>query len=534
MFGVVGDFCLGLFRHISRSKVELICCCNELNGAYAADGYARVHGVGALATTYVVGELSAMNGIAGAFAENIPVVKITGCPAVKHYATRTPLHHTLGDYEIPYEMYKKITCASTLLRDPVTALDEIDRVLAACVAHQRPVYIGIPADIVATPCRKPKGRLKIPARPASDSRRLKEALREACALLEKAKRPVILADFELLRFGLEKSLAKLLKKTGYPFATLMLGKTVVEETHPQYLGLYSGNRSRTWVRKRVEGADMILSLGLKVTDFNSGGFTLKLAPEKTILASMDGLKIGYHQFEDLNLKQVIEGLAKNLKHRRASSLAFKPATSQPDRRRALAYKPIPGRQITVCRLFDRMGTYLDQNSIMVVETGSALFAGAQLVMPTGSRFMSQTFYGSIGYTVGATLGMAVGAPKKRVLLFVGDGSFQLTCQEISTMIRYGLNPIVFLINNDGYLVERDIGEGPFNDLQRWNYAQLPRVFGKSWSAVTRTEDELERALKTAWANRNQLSFIEVITDKWDSPKSMIKAGAAMAKTNFID
>jgi indolepyruvate decarboxylase len=121
-----------------------------------------------------------------------------------------------------------------------------------------------------------------------------------------------------------------------------------------------------------------------------------------------------------------------------------------------------------------------------------------------------------------------------VLLFVGDGSFQLTCQEVSTMIRYGLNPIIFLINNDGYLVERDIGEGPFNDLQRWKYAKLPEVFGGGWSAVVKTEDELERALARAWKNDRGLSFIEVVTGKYDSPKAMIKAGAAMAKTNFID
>jgi len=534
MFGVVGDFCLGLFQHVARSKVKLICCCNELNGAYAADGYARVHGVGAIASTYVVGELSAMNGIAGAFAEHIPVVKITGCPAVKHYAAQTPLHHTLGDYTIPYQMYQKITCASTLLLDPDTALAEIDRVLAACIFHRRPVYIGIPADIVATPCRKPQGKLKIAGRPASDPAKLREALDEACSLLEKAKKPVILADFELDRHGLQKPLRSLLKKTGYPFATLMLGKTIVEESHPQYLGLYAGNRSRSEVRKRVEGADAILALGVKITDFNSGGFSLKIRPEKSVLANIDAVAIRHHVYENVNLGDFIDGLARRLRRRSASSLGFRKAYDGPDRRRALAYDPKRKHAITVSRLFDRMGTYLNKDCIMVVETGSALFAGAELVMPEGSRFMSQTFYGSIGYTVGATLGMAVGAPKKRVVLFVGDGSFQLTAQEVSTMIRYGLDPIIFLINNDGYLVERDIGDGSFNDLQRWNYAELPGAFGGGWGVVVSTEEELERALEKAWQNRGRVSFIEVIDDKWDSPKSMIKAGAAMAKTNFID
>lgn len=529
LFGVVGDFCLGLFRRVYKSKVKMVCTCNELNAAYAADGYARVHGMGGIVCTYVVGELSAMNGIAGAFAENVPVIVISGCPALKHYQNRSLLHHTLGDYEIPLRMYREITVAAEVLKDASSAPEEIDRAIQACLFYSKPVYLGLPADLVITPCKRPTGRLIVPKRTSGFPKQLKEAVHSAALLLNKAKNPLLLIDFETVCYRLQKELEHLVKKSGYPFATMMLSKSFLDESHPQYIGTYSGNRSRAEVQKRVEKSDGVLVLGLKLTDFNSGGFSVQLPLNRTVYASMGSVKIGNLFFEGIDLKEFIEMVTERLSHR---SFAFNTAHDNPSFKKALQFQAVKNKKLTISRFFERMTTYLQKDTIGIAETGSALFAGAEMTLQKGAKLMTQTFFGSIGYTVGSTLGVAIGAKEKRVLLFVGDGSFQLTCQEVSTMIRYKTNPIIFLINNDGYLVERVIGDGAFNDLQQWEYAKIPEAFGGGWGCRVKTEGELEIALAKAWKNKG-LSLIELMIGRWDSPKSMTQAGASMAKTNYI-
>ncbi len=530
IFGVPGDFVLGVFHDIEKRNIRCICTCNELNAAYAADGYARKKGIGALLTTYVVGELSAINGVAGAYAERVPVVQITGCPATHHYKSKTLLHHTLGDYEIPLKIYENVTVASTLLLDAKTAPAEIDRVLKECLYHKLPVYIGIPTDIVVAPCEKPKQKLEIPKRPFSDANTLQEALNEALVMINKAERPVIVVDGEIARFGLEKEVLKLIEASGFPFASMMLGKSVISEHHPQFIGLYEGDRSRDYVRKRVEEADCIILLGAMLTDFNTGGFTAVIDSGKTIKANVERLEIRHHNYPQVNLAEFLKQLSEKVIQKK---LEIKKATESCTHRATLQFKPEENKKLTLARFFDRISHFLDQDSIMMVETGSALFAGAEVLQPEGCCFMSQTFFGSIGYTVGATLGASLANPKKRVSLFVGDGSFQVTCQDISTMIRYGARPIIFLINNDGYLVERVISDGPFNDLQPWKYHKLPELFSGGWGCKVETEGELEKALQEASKRSQDLVFIELIFDKWDSPPSMTKAGAAMAKNNFL-
>jgi indolepyruvate decarboxylase len=533
IFGVPGDFVLGVFHMIEESNLRCICTCNEINAAYAADGYARRKGIGALVTTYVVGELSAINGVAGAYAERVPIVQITGCPATKHYEKKTLLHHTLGDYLIPLHMYEKVTVASTLLRDPQTAPAEIDRVLKECLYHKLPVYIGIPTDMAVAACEKPKKKLEIPARPASDPKVLQEAVQEAHQMLESAKKPVIVVDGEIARFNAAKEVQDFIEVSSLPFATMMLGKSIIDEHHPQFIGLYEGDRSREYVRKRVEEADCILMLGAMLTDFNTGGFTAVIDDSKAIFANIDQLRVRHHHFKNVNFKEFLKELGKKLKKRDPATLELKRAVDGCPHRATLQYQPEKGKKLTLARFFDRVSHFLNDKSIMIVETGSALFAGAEVLQPKGCSFMSQTFFGSIGYTVGSTLGVAVAEPKKRACLFVGDGSFQVTCQDVSTMIRYGTNPIIFLINNDGYLVERVISDGPFNDLQPWKYHKIPELFAGGWGCKVQTEDELEKALSEANSRSKEVVFIEVVLDKWDSPPSMTKAGAAMAKNNFL-
>ena len=532
LFGVPGDFVLGFFNQVLKSDVKYVGTCNELNAAYAADGYARIRGIGAFSSTFGVGELSAINGVAGAFAERVPVVVITGSPATINFRTGPLLHHTLGDYQIPLRMYEKITAASTQLVSGETAPAEIDRVLSACLAQQQPVYISLPADVVMMKCKRPDAFL-FPTPATSDPDALAEAIKEALGMLDKAQRPVVIGGVELIRFKLQKELAGLLDKTGFPYATMMLGKTVLSEHHPQFIGLFEGDRSRDYVRDRVESADCILQLGDLMTDFNTGGFTTRLDDSKTISANIRSVKIKQHYYENVYLRDFVLGLTAKLARRDPATLDIQRAADGCVHRHTELYRPHAQEPLTVKRLFDRVSHFVENDSIVIAETGVSLFSAAEMLMPDGTTFIGQTFYGSIGYTVGATLGAAVAAQDRRVVLFVGDGAFQVTCQDVSTMIRYGLKPIIFLLNNDGYTIERVIVDRPYNDIQPWCYHKLVDVFGGGLGLDVRTEGELEDALdKTATAEG--LVFIELHTGRLDCPEALRSAGRSMAKTNQLD
>ena len=532
LFGVAGDFVLGFLNQVLKSGLQYVGTCNELNAAYAADGYARIRGIGAFASTYGVGELSALNGVAGAFAERVPVVVITGSPATIHFRTRPLLHHTLGDYQIPLRMYEKITAASSQLVSGETAPAEIDRVLSACLVHQQPVYLSFPSDVVRMKCQRPRPFL-FPTHPQSDPEALGEAVKEAVRMLEPSLRPVVIGDVELIRFKLQKEFAGFLDQTGFPYVTMILGKTLLSEHHPQFMGLFEGDRSRDDVRHRVESADVVLKLGALMTDFNTGGFTTNLDDSKTISANIGYVKIKHHYYENVHLHDFILGLTAKLSRRDPATLEIKCAATGCVHRPTVSYRPEAPKPLTIKRFFDRMSHFIQNDSIVIAETGVSLFSAAEMLMPEGATFIGQTFYGSIGYTVGATLGVAMAAPDRPTVLFVGDGSFQVTCQDLSTMIRNRLKPVIFLINNDGYTIERVIMDRPYNDIQPWHYHRLVEVFGGGLGLDVRTEGELEDALGKA-ATADGLVFIEIHTERWDCPDSLRSAGRSMAKTNQLE
>ncbi len=531
LFGVPGDFVLGFFNQVLNSEVKYVGTCNELNAAYAADGYARIRGIGAFATTFGVGELSAINGVAGAYAERVPIVVITGSPATINFRTRPLLHHTLGDYQIPLRMYEKITAASTQLSSGATAPDEIDRVLSTCLYYQLPVYISIPSDVVMMKCNRPDA-FPFPVHAPSDPGALDEAINEALVMLGKAQRPVVIGGVELIRFKLQNEFAGFLDKTGFPYVTMMLGKTILSEQHPQFIGLFEGDRSRDYVRERVESADCILQLGELMTDFNTGGFTTNLDDSKTISANIRTVKIKHHFFENVYLRDFILGLTAKLMRRDPATLEIQRAIDGCVHRHTEPYRPDAQQLLTIKRFVDRMSHLVEKDAIVIAETGVSLFSAAEMLMPEGATFIGQTFYGSIGYTVGATLGVCMATQDRRVVLFVGDGAFQVTCQDLSTMIRYGLKPTIFLLNNDGYTIERVIVDRPYNDIQPWNYHKLAEVFGGGLGLDVRTEGELEDALDQA-AMADGLVFIEIHTGRLDCPEALRSAGRSMAKTNHL-
>ena len=429
-------------------------------------------------------------------------------------------------------MYEKITVASTQLVSAETAPAEIDRVLSACLSHKLPVYISLPADVVMMKCNRPNAFL-FPTPAPSDRDALREAIREALGMLDKAEKPVVIGDVELIRFKLQKEFAGFLDKTGFPYVTMMLGKGVLSGQHPQFIGLFEGDRSRDYVRNRVESADCILQLGSLMTDFNTGGFTTNLDDAKTIRANIRSVKIKHHYYENVDLHDFILGLTEKLSRRDPATLDIRRAADGCVHRHTEPYLPDAPKPLTIKRFFDRMSHFIKNDSIVIAETGVSLFSAAEMLLPEGATFIGQAFYGSIGYTVGATLGACMAAQDRQVVLFVGDGSFQVTCQDLSTMIRNRLKPVIFLINNDGYTIERVICDRPYNDIQPWRYHKLVEVFGGGVGLDVRTEGELEDALEKA-AAADGLVFIEIHTGRLDCPESLRSAGRSMAKASQLD
>jgi indolepyruvate decarboxylase len=270
-----------------------------------------------------------------------------------------------------------------------------------------------------------------------------------------------------------------------------------------------------------------------LTDFNTGGFTAHLDDSKTVSATMRSVRIKHHCYEHVHLRDFILGLTDRLSRRDPATLDITRAADGCVHRPTAPYQADAPRPLTVRRFFDRVSRFIQPDAIVVAETGVALFSAAEMLMPEGATFIGQAFYGSIGYTVGATLGAGMAARNRQIVLFVGDGSFQVTCQDLSTMIRNGLRPVIFLINNDGYTIERVIVDRPYNDLQPWHYHRLVDVFGGGVGLDVRTEGELEEALDKA-AAADGLVFIEIHTGRLDCPESLRSAGRSMARVNRLD
>ena len=474
IFGVPGDYVLTFLDLLEKSSIDLVNTCNELNAGYAADGYARVSGLGATCITYGVGGFSVYNAVAGAFAERIPLVVISGGPRLSLRGRLHPnlLHHTVGDMNLQHDIFDKITQAAVVLRNPIQALRQIDETLAACIRHSRPVYIEIPADMVEEPCGQP-GTWEPDMSLHLDEDVLKEAIEETLALMSSASRPVILAGVEVCRLGTQDALLEVVERTGYPIATTALGKGVIPEHTASFIGTYFGALANETTRRAVEESDLLICLGAWMTDIDLGGYTAHLDPGRMIVANSEKVRVKRHVYDHVPLRDFLVALSSSLSTR-AFSGGRPPYPLHPP---AEAYLPSPEAKLTADRFWARINRFIADDHILVADTGSCAFEGLKLCLPQKADYVSQSFYSSIGYSIPATLGIKLAAPLYRPIVFVGDGAFQMTGQELSTIIRRGLNPVIFLLNNDGYQVERVIYDNVYNDLQMWDYTLLPEAYG---------------------------------------------------------
>lgn len=522
-FGVVGDYVLDLMDVLLAHDLKFIATCNELNAGYAADAHARINGVSMVCVTYNVGGLSLVNAVAGAYAELVPMIVISGAPSTSQQQQQLLLHHTSVNYNLQIDIFAKITVAAVRISSLEQATRQIDQAIATCLQQRRPIYIEIPSDMVNEPCLISETLDLLPT-PSLDHQALSEAVEEAVGLLEQAQRPIILAGVELHRYGIAHHLSELLERTGYPFTTTLLGKSIISERHPQFIGSYAGRLSRDSIRERVETADCVLCLGAFMSDINLGGFTAQLPQERLINANSDKVKIKHHFYQPVSLPAFMAGLTQRLQHKSPQTLEIRPAKEYYQ-----GFELQPAQALKNARFYPRFNQFLHEvegKSIVIAETGDALIATIDLLLYGDTEYIGQALYTSIGYAVPACLGAALAAPDRRPIVLVGDGAFQMTAQELSTIIRHQLNPIFFLINNDGYTIERAIHEGSYNDIQPWRYHQLPQVFGESWSCEVRTEAELESALTQARLNAS-LSLIEVHLERHDCSFGVQRLGESL-------
>jgi indolepyruvate decarboxylase len=528
MFGVPGDYNLQFLDHvIDHPKLCWVGCANELNAAYAADGYARVQGAGALLTTYGVGELSALNGVAGSFAEYVPVLHIVGAPGTGSQQRGELLHHTFGDghFDHFFEMSIPLSVARATLTAS-NACQEIDRVLREMLRERRPAYLMLPADVAKALATRPVNALTLSSAEVDDNA-LAAFIAAAREMLTPCKRVAMLADFLAQRYGLQRMLRDWVASQPLAFATLLMGKGLFDEHQPGYVGTYSGAASGDHTRVAIEEADAILCIGTRFTDTLTAGFTQHLPAEKTIELQPFSARVGKRWFSGIPIAQAaraLQFLCEEL------CTGWKAPVSQAESAPAKYSGTLTQRSF-----WQVLQDALQPGDIILADQGTAAFGAASLRLPADAMLIVQPLWGSIGFTLPAAFGAQTAAPQRRVVLVVGDGAAQLTIQELSSMLRDGQKPLILLLNNEGYTVERAI-HGPeqrYNDIAQWNWTLLPQALSldcqaQSWR-VTETV-QLREVFEIA-SRRQRLSFVEVVLPKLEIPELLRAVTQALEARN---
>jgi len=527
VFGIPGDYVLRFFAALDKSEVTHIAACNELNAGYAADGYARLTGLGAVAVTYGPGSLSLVNAVAGAYAERVPVVVICGGPRMEAYRSEPYQHHLLPDnLAASLNIFKEITVAARVLDDPDRAPEDIDELLALAIAESRPVYLEIPMDLQETDCVAPGDWPEVATGDASATA---AAVARVADRISAAKTCVLMIGHEISANGLEETVLDLINKTGLPVASLYSGKPDFLEQHARCIGIYQGLGSQAEVRDFVENADAVIWLGAVPSDFNLGGMPDRLTDAQTICIFDGRVSLVGKTFSGVPVADFVTALLAALPADCGSGIQA--PLHGFAHRASRKYRPVAGELLSNERFYDRLAHFIKGGDIVFADGGPSLSL-AYVQFPVGARYVASAYWSAIG----AGFGFATGAcfatkPGERIIAVEGDGSFQMTAQELATLIRYGRTCIIFVVNNRGYTVERIIHDGPFNDISDWQYHRLPEVFGGQPGIEVRTEGDLESALERADAHAGPGPLlIEVHLDAWDVPEPFKQMGAHMGRS----
>src|SRR6266568_723552 len=520
-FGIPGDFALPTFTWLEKSKIRSITMTHEPAAGFAADAYSRINGIGLVCVTYCVGGLNVLNAIAGAYAEKSPVVVVSGAPGRKDREKDPLLHHKVKTFETQRRIYDEVTVASTVLLDEQRAASEIVRCVEACLRHKRPVYIEVPHDMADR--QIPVTGITASFPEESDPRTLEAALDETLALIRAAKKPVILAGVELARYRTAGLVLRMAERMNIPIAADLLSKSAIPENHRLYLGVYGGAMSSDeHVRNYVESADLVLMLGTFITDMSMGFYTAKLDRKRTVLATTERVSIRYHRYESIQFRDFLESLV---------SAKIKPKQFKHPNPHAV---PLPLKKaeradsLTMVDVFRILSLHLDEHCCVVADIGDAIFGAVGIRSARQAQFIAPAYYMSMGFAVPASIGVAMAAKNLRPYVLVGDGAFQMTGAEVSTAVRLGLNPIIIVLNNDGYGTMRKIREGRFNVITQWDYTKICELVRGGESTTASTKGEFDAALSRA-RKSNRLCVIELKIPRNDASGQLARIAREVRK-----
>lgn len=533
-FAIPGDYNLALLDELlKRPTLNMINCCNELNAGYAADGYARMNGASALVVTFSVGALSAINAVAGAFAENLPLIVISGGPNTNSIQDAEILHHTLATEHNDFvrRMFAHVTAHTVFIHRPGDAPFQIDEAIAIAMEQSKPVYIEIACNIAGMSVSSPTPRALNNHR-SSDTSALHEALRDASEKLNAAVKPVLIAGSKTRPWRDKGLLESLAEASGYALAAMPDAKGFVSEQHSNYMGIYWGPVSTPGCGEIVESSDLYLFVGPNFNDYTTVGHVCNIQAKKSIIVDEGKINVMGQVYTGVTISDFLHGLASLLTFNDSSLKAYQriagkaPLYDEPDQR---------DMAVTTRFLFGQIQKLLTSDYALLAETGDSWFNSMRLQLPLNCPFEIQMQYGSIGWSVGATLGMQAALHgKKRVVALIGDGSFQMGAQEVSTMIRYDYKPVIFLMNNASYTIEAQIHDGPYNTINNWQYEKLVEVFngaahGARGFKVSTWPELLD--VMSQLPDLDCLCFIEVMLDKDDCNKTLLDWGARVASYN---
>lgn len=509
VFGLPGDYNFNILDAIIKDdEINWVNSTNELNASYSSDGYARINGYGAVVTTYGVGELSAINGIAGSMAENVPVIHIAGVPKTSFIEKNIIVHHNFSNpnYYLFENAYKNVVETTAYLNFE-NAKKEIDRVFNVFVNEKKPVYIAIPVDV----CEfliDDDGFDKIEYK-KSDEKALNETVSEIISLIEKAKNPIIFFDYLCKRYNLKNEIKEFINKTNMKFGTFLMGKGIIDETNPNFTGVNGGNLS-SFVQNEIKKSDLIITAGYLNADLNTGGFSA-FEKEIDIEIRKNETIIKGKVYKNVLLQDVILKLNEKITK-----------TFEKNNFKQIKKEINEKGKIKVDDILPLIETVLDEDDIFTMETGLFSLSGSFLNLKKNVEYLSQTLWGSIGWATPAIFGAMMADNKKCHIMFTGEGAHQLTIQEMANFFEYDLKPVIFVLNNNGYTVERVLSKDPddkFNNITNWNYPKLIEGFSNNKDYFIKTVSTLESFIETIDEIKKlkgkKLCYVEIMTDKKD-------------------
>lgn len=522
VFGVPGDYVLDFYKDLWEYKnITVINNTDENHSGFAADAYARVNGIGCVVCTYSVGASKVINAVQCAYAERSPLVVISGAPGLSERKEGFLLHHMVRHFNSQKKMFDEITCYSTVLDNPATAGYEIDRALEALHYYKRPIYIELPRDVAKQCVTYDVYKVGTPTAPPTDSDNLEEAIKEVKQFLAESERPAILAGVEVARYKLGEQMVKFAEKNQIPIATTMLGKSVVNEKSPLFAGVYLGNGSLNHTKKIIDESDCLLVFGDYSHDIAMCFRPAKFTKRQVVWANVEALKIRNHTFTDVQFPDFCKILFKH-----EGEPKVKP--DMPSVKTICEFEPKANTSITSDRLFEKIDSFLDRKMAICADIGDSLFGAIGLTVHHTHHFLSPAFYTSMGPAIPYALGLQTLLPSVRPIVIVGDGAFQMSCTELSTIVSKKFNPIVFVLNNDGFTTERLLAEGDFNNINQWNYHKIVELIGGGKGAIVKTEEELEEAVKNA-LDSNELFVINVILGRYDVSQNLKRMAEGLSK-----